>query len=91
METLVYDFRYALRQLWRAPMFTVAVIATVALAVGANTLLFAIANASIFRRLPYPDSSRIVSMSVAQKGTDIGRFDEPTARLAIAAKLRVFE
>ena len=66
METLVYDFRYALRQLWRAPMFTVAVIATVALAVGANTLLFAIANASIFRRLPYPDSSRIVSMSVAQ-------------------------
>ena len=91
MERLLYDLRYALRQLWRAPMFTIAVIATVALAVGANTLLFAIANASIFRRLPYPDSSRIVSMSILQKGTDIGRFDEPTARLAMAAGLPAFE
>ena len=91
METLFYDFRYALRQLWRAPLFTAAVVGTVALAVGANTLLFAIANASIFRRLPYPDSSRIVSISIAQKGTDIGRFDEPTARLAVAANLPAFE
>ena len=91
MERLLYDLRYAVRQLWRAPMFTVAVVATVALAVGANTLLFAIANATIFRSLPYPDSSRIVSMSVAQKGTDVGRFDEPTARLAVAASLPAFE
>ena len=91
MERLVYDLRYAVRQLWRTPMFTVAVVATVALAVGANTLLFAIANASIFRRLPYPDSSRIVSMSIVQKGRDIARFDEPTARLAVAAKLPAFE
>ena len=91
MEGLLYDVRYSLRQLWRAPMFTVAVVATVALAVGANTLLFAIANASIFRPLPYPDSGRIVSMSIAQKGTDVGRFDEPTALLAAAAKLPAFE
>ncbi len=91
MERFVYDLRYAVRQLWRAPMFTVAVVATVALAVGANTLLFAIANASIFRRLPYPDSSRIVSISIVQKGRDVARFDEPTARLAVAAKLPAFE
>ena len=91
MDTLLNDVRYALRQCWRAPMFTVAIVGTVALAVGANTLLFAIANAAIFRPLSYPDSSRIVSMSIAQKGRDIGRFDEPTARLALAASLPAFD
>ena len=91
MESLLQDVRYSLRQFWRAPLFAGAVISTVALAVGANTLLFAIANAAIFRPLPYPDSSRIVSITIAQKGTDIGRMDEPTARLAIASAVPAFE
>jgi hypothetical protein len=57
------------------------VVATRALAIGANTLLVAIANAVLFRALPFAESSRLVSISIAQKGTDVGRMDEPTARL----------
>lgn len=91
MEALLYDVRFGWRQFRRAPLAAGAIVATVALAVGANTLLFAIANAALFRALPYPDSSRLVSMSLARDGTDMGRMDEPTARLAIAARLPVFE
>jgi putative ABC transport system permease protein len=90
MEALFSDVKYSVRQFIRLPLFVGAVAATLALAVGANTLLFAIANAAIFRALPYPDASRIVSMSVVQKGRDIGRMDEPTTRLAAAAALPVF-
>jgi putative ABC transport system permease protein len=91
MDALLWDIKYSVRQLRRLPLFVGAVVATLALAVGANTLLFAIANAAIFRALPYPDGARIVSPSVVQKGRDVGRMDEPTSRLAAAASLPVFE
>jgi putative ABC transport system permease protein len=91
MEALLHDIRYSLRQFRRAPLFVGAVVATLALAIGANALLFGIANAAFFQGLPYPDSSRLVSMSMARKGEDIGRIDESTAHLAIAANLPVFD
>jgi putative ABC transport system permease protein len=91
MEALLQDIRFSFRQFRRIPLFVGAIVATLALAIGANTLLFAIANAALFRALPYPNAARIVSMSVVEKGRDIGRIDEPTARLADAAKLPVFE
>src|SRR5688500_13474452 len=91
MEALLYDIKYSLRQFRRGPLLVGAIVGTLGLAVGANTLLFAIANAALFRALPYPDSSRLVSISIAQKGTDIGRMDEPTAGLAVDASLPVFD
>ena len=91
MDALLWDIRYSLRQFQRLPLFVGAVVATLALAVGANTLLFAIANAAIFRALPYPDGARLVSPSVVNKGRDVARIDEPTIRLAAAARLPVFE
>src|SRR5215204_4593905 len=91
MEALFSDLKYSIRQFIRLPLFVGSVVATLALAVGANTLLFAIAYAAIFRALPFADASRIVSMSIVQKGRDIGRMDEPTSRLAAAAALPVFD
>ena len=84
METLLLDFKYSLRQFRRTPLLVSAILATLALAIGANTLLFAIANATFFRALPYPDSSRLVTPSLVQKARDTNRMDEPTARLAVA-------
>ena len=91
MDALIQDVRYSFRQFRRVPLFAGGIIATLALVVGANSLLFAIANAALIRALPYPQSSRLVSISIAQKGRDIERMDEPTARLAVAANLPVFE
>ena len=90
MEVLVRDIVYAARQFRRAPLLTGAILATLAVTIGANTLLFTIANAAIFRALPYPDARRLVSVSVVQKDRDVERMDEPTARLA-AGGLTGFE
>lgn len=84
MEATLSDLRYSVRQFRCAPLLVGAILSTLALAIGANTLLFAIANAALFRALPYPDSSRLVSPSVVQKGRDVGRIDEPRARFAEA-------
>jgi predicted permease len=90
MDALLGDLAHGLRQFRRVPLLVGAILATLALTIGANTLLFTIANAALFRALPYPDASRLVSPTVVQKGRDTERIDEPTARLA-AAGLPPFE
>src|SRR5262249_44093839 len=59
---LLNDFRYAIRTLRRAPVFSAAVILTVALAVGANTAIFSVVNAVIIRPLPFADPGRLVQV-----------------------------
>jgi putative ABC transport system permease protein len=54
------DLRQSIRRLRHSPGFSVVVIATVALAVGANTAMFSLVNALFLRPLPYPDPHRIV-------------------------------
>jgi putative ABC transport system permease protein len=90
MEILFSDLAYGVRQFRRVPLLVGAILVTLAVTIGANTLLFTIANAALFRALPYPDATRLVSPSVVQKERDTERMDEPTARLA-AAGLPVFE
>jgi hypothetical protein len=90
-DSIAQDARYGLRQLRRTPLFTLATVATLGLTIGATSALFAIANAVILRPLPYPQSDRIVSLSIARKGVDTARMDEPTALLAIASRLPTFD
>ncbi|HJZ78347.1 MAG TPA: ABC transporter permease [Vicinamibacterales bacterium] len=59
---LLNDFRYAIRTLRRAPVFSAAVILTVALAVGANTAIFSVVNAVIIRPLPFADPGWLVQV-----------------------------
>jgi predicted permease len=59
VEMLVRDLRYALRQLLRNPGFTLTVILTLALAVGANTAIFSIVNALMLNSLPYAHPERM--------------------------------
>jgi hypothetical protein len=47
------NLRFAGRQLWRNPGFTVTRILTVALSIGANTAIFSVVNALLLKDLPY--------------------------------------
>jgi putative ABC transport system permease protein len=54
------NVRYAVRALSRTPGFTVTVVLTLALGVGANTAVFSAIDAVLLRPLPFPDSDRLV-------------------------------
>jgi len=59
LEAVLQDVRYALRWLGRNPIFTTAVITTLALGIGATTAVFSVVDSLLLRPLPYPNSERI--------------------------------
>lgn len=64
-ESLWSDMRFAFRQLTRNLGFSVTVILTLALGIGATTAIFSLVNAVLLRPLPFPESNRL--MAVAQQ------------------------
>ncbi len=62
MQFLKQDVLYAVRQFRKNPVFTVVVIATLALGIGANAAFFGVIDATMLRPLPYPAESRLVHL-----------------------------
>lgn len=61
--TLWNNFRFAVRQLAKSPAFTITVLATLGLCIGANTAIYSVVDAVFFRPLPYPDPERLVMIA----------------------------
>lgn len=54
------DIRFALRQLWKSPGFTVLAVLTLAVGIGVNTAIFSLMHALFFRGLPFEHPEQIV-------------------------------
>jgi predicted permease len=60
IENLWHDLHYALRMLAKSPGFTVVIVLTLALSIGANSAIFSVIDGVLLRPLPYPEADRIV-------------------------------
>jgi putative ABC transport system permease protein len=59
-EVLWSDLRYAFRQLWKSPGFTVTIVLTLAIGIGVNTGVFSMMDAEVLRPIAVPDLNRVM-------------------------------
>ena len=62
MNTLFQDLRYGARILLKQPAVTLVAVVTLALGIGANTVIFSLVNSILLRPLPFRDPDRVVIM-----------------------------
>ncbi len=67
MMRLWQDLRFSLRQLGKTPGFTLIVLATLGLCVGANTAIFSVLDAVLLRPAPYPAPERLALLTTVSR------------------------
>jgi hypothetical protein len=74
------DFRFAFRQLWKAPGFTIAAVIVLALGIGVNTAIFSLVNVMVFQPPAYARPAEIVQLFSQDKKdpTNFRAFSYPT-------------
>src|SRR5258708_17528794 len=77
MDALWKDLSVAIRQFRRQPGFALAVVSTLALAMGANIAVFSVVNAVLFRALPFPAPQRLVWITSVRPDNPAAPFSLP--------------
>jgi putative ABC transport system permease protein len=72
VENILRDVSYSVRVLLKSYAFTIVVILTLAIGIGANTAIFSFANGILLRPLPYPQSDRLAALdeTALKRGID---------------------
>src|SRR5215203_4240356 len=73
MDSILADFKFALRTLRRSPLFTLVAVFSLALGIGANTAIFSLMDQLLLRLLPVRDPDSLVMLY--QRGTNMGGND----------------
>ena len=61
-ESVMQDVHFALRQMRKAPGFTLTAVLTLALGIGANAIIYTLVDSILLRPLPYPEQQRLVQI-----------------------------
>ena len=77
LDMLLQDLVYALRVNWKRPAFSLLVIATLGIGVGANSAMFSIVNAVLIRPLPFPQAEQLIYAFGAFKGGNQASISPP--------------
>jgi predicted permease len=88
IETFAQDLRFSLRVLRKTPGFTVAAVLTLALAIGANAVVFGVMNALILRPLNVPDAQSLYEL---QHGNEASGFESYPDYLDLRDRNRSFD
>jgi hypothetical protein len=75
MARLLNNLQSAMRQLRKAPGFTLVCVVTLALAIGANTAVFSVMNAVLLKSLPVADPDRVVYLKTSGAPKRTGTVD----------------
>ena len=67
LSELRQDLRYGVRLLLRSPGFTLAALATLTIAIGANTAVFSLVNALLLKPLPVAEPDRLLRIEAGQR------------------------
>src|SRR5437868_12287737 len=94
---MIADLKFAVRQLRKAPAFTITAVATVAICLGANLAIFAVINSILHRPLPFPQSDRLVTLfntypkaGVENDGSSITNYYERRGNIQAFSSLSIF-
>ena len=92
LDTLGRDVRLALRGMRRRPGFTLAVVLTLAIGIGANTAIFGVVDGVLLKPLAYPNAGELVSVEHVAPGTNVAQFRmSPTQYFTYREEGRVFQ
>ncbi|MBD0369665.1 MAG: ABC transporter permease [Pyrinomonadaceae bacterium] len=92
METLLQDLSYSVRLLLKNPGFAIVAILSLAIGIGANSAIFSVTDALIFRPLPYKDAERLVILWNRSPGLNIAQdWFSPAQHYDIKTQNHVFE
>jgi putative ABC transport system permease protein len=91
LDSAARDWRDAWRNLRRAPRATIAIVATLALALGLNAAGFALTDALVLRPFSFPDVDRIVLIEEVRPGEQFRGFTAPATVLDLKRQTRTLE
>jgi predicted permease len=76
MSSLLFDLKFAFRQLRKSPGFAATAVLMLAFGIGATTAIFSLVEGVILRPLPFPNSERLVMLADRLRGVDFSGTDE---------------